>query len=82
MIAFLTLVVSAPTTSHRQLAEVAPVNIGIAGDFAILSKTGISTVPESAITGDIGVSPGVPRPRVFSHDLHRRYHQHRHRPIV
>lgn len=28
-----------------------------AGDFVILAKTGISTVPYSAITGDMGVSP-------------------------
>ena len=35
----------------------APVNLGGAGDFVILSKSGISTVPQSAITGNIGVSP-------------------------
>ena len=35
----------------------APVRLGTAGNFAILAKTGISTVPASAITGDIGVSP-------------------------
>lgn len=34
-----------------------PVNLGTAANFAILAKTGISTVPDSAITGDIGVSP-------------------------
>jgi hypothetical protein len=34
-----------------------PVNLGTAGNFVILSKSGISTVPTSAITGDIGVSP-------------------------
>ena len=34
-----------------------PVNLGIAGDFAILSKTGITNVYKSAITGDIGSSP-------------------------
>lgn len=34
-----------------------PVNLGIAGDFAILSKTGITDVYKSAITGDIGTSP-------------------------
>ena len=33
------------------------VNLRTAGDFAILSKAGISTVPDSVITGDIGVSP-------------------------
>lgn len=35
----------------------APVNLGVAGDFAILSKTGITDVYKSAITGDIGSSP-------------------------
>lgn len=33
------------------------VNLRDAGDFVILAKTGISTVPDSEITGDIGVSP-------------------------
>ena len=39
------------------LAARAPVNLGAAGNFAILAKSGISTVPPSVITGDIGVSP-------------------------
>ena len=33
------------------------VNLGLAGDFAILSKTGITDVYKSAVTGDIGTSP-------------------------
>jgi len=33
------------------------VNLGVAGDFAILSKAGITNVYKSAITGDIGSSP-------------------------
>jgi hypothetical protein len=33
------------------------VNLGTAANFAILAKTGISTVPDSSITGNIGVSP-------------------------
>jgi hypothetical protein len=43
---------------HRELdlAE-APVDLGMAGSYVILAKTGISTVPASAITGNIGVSP-------------------------
>ncbi|MBN1771734.1 MAG: DUF3494 domain-containing protein [Deltaproteobacteria bacterium] len=36
-----------------------PVDLGAAGDFVILAKSGISTVPTSAITGDIGVSPAA-----------------------
>ncbi|HTF58127.1 MAG TPA: ice-binding family protein [Planctomycetota bacterium] len=35
------------------------VNLGTAGNFAILAKSGISTVPASAITGNIGVSPAA-----------------------
>jgi hypothetical protein len=35
----------------------APVNLGTAGDFAVLTKTGITTTGVTAITGDIGVSP-------------------------
>ena len=35
----------------------APVNLGTAGNFVILAKSGVSTVPNSVVTGDIGVSP-------------------------
>jgi len=35
----------------------AGVNLGIAGDFAILSKTGVTDVYKSSITGDVGSSP-------------------------
>jgi hypothetical protein len=35
------------------------VNIATAGDYAILTKTGIDTVPTSAITGNIAVSPAA-----------------------
>jgi len=34
-----------------------PVNLGLAGDYVILSKAGIDTVPGSIVTGHIGVSP-------------------------
>jgi hypothetical protein len=34
-----------------------PVSLGKAGDYVILAKTGVSTVPASVITGDLGVSP-------------------------
>ena len=36
-----------------------PVNLATAGDFAILAKTGISTVPTSTVTGNLGVSPAA-----------------------
>jgi hypothetical protein len=34
-----------------------PVYLGTAGNYAVLTKTGISTVPASSITGNIAVSP-------------------------
>ncbi|MGV8979620.1 ice-binding family protein [Clostridium sp.] len=43
--------------SEKPSVRTAPVNLGTAGDYAILTKTGISTVPNSVITGNIGVSP-------------------------
>jgi len=53
----LCLVVATAAAPVRALEEVTSVDLGTAGNFAILSKAGISTVPTSAITGDIGVSP-------------------------
>jgi hypothetical protein len=41
----------------RDAGSPAAVNLGTAGDYVILAKTGISTVPPSVITGDLGVSP-------------------------
>ena len=35
----------------------APVNLGMAGNFAVLAKSGISTTGTTSISGDIGVSP-------------------------
>ncbi len=36
-----------------------PVLLGTAGNYVILAKTGISTVPSSVITGDVGISPAA-----------------------
>ena len=36
-----------------------PVNLGSAGNYVILAKTGISTVPTSAVTGNLGISPAA-----------------------
>jgi hypothetical protein len=49
----------AKTSASATIAAVgpAPVNLGLAGKFVILSKSGITNVPTSAITGDIGTSP-------------------------
>ncbi len=37
----------------------APVYLGSAGSFVVLAKTAISTVPTSAVTGDLGISPAA-----------------------
>ena len=39
------------------LVNLGAVNLGVAGNFAILSKSGITDVYKSAITGDVGTSP-------------------------
>jgi hypothetical protein len=36
-----------------------PVNLGTAGNFVILAKTGVSTTGTTAVVGDIGVSPAA-----------------------
>jgi hypothetical protein len=35
------------------------VNLGTAGNYVILAKSGISTVPTSAVTGNLGISPSA-----------------------
>jgi hypothetical protein len=44
-------------TSSQHVGNEPPVDLGTAEEYAILAKSGISTVPESDINGDIGVSP-------------------------
>jgi uncharacterized protein (TIGR03437 family) len=44
-------------TPQNLLAQQAPVNLGSAGNYVILTKTGITDVPPSAIVGNIGSSP-------------------------
>jgi Ice-binding-like/Bacterial Ig-like domain len=46
------------TTGSAAVAGV-PVDLGTAGSYAILTKTGISTIATSAITGNLGVSPAA-----------------------
>lgn len=45
------------TTNAVPSTSQAPVSLGTAGTFAILTKTGITDVYASAITGDVGTSP-------------------------
>lgn len=53
------MVLPAMSTANKAppSAAVATVNIGTAGNFVILAKSGITTTGTTAITGDIGVSP-------------------------
>jgi len=37
----------------------APVGLGAAGNFAVLAKTAVSTVPFSTVTGHVGLSPAA-----------------------
>ena len=47
-----------PTPTPLASASViSPVNLGLAGNFAILSKTGVTDVYKSTVTGDVGSSP-------------------------
>ena len=52
---------SAPGSATRSSAQLgigpAPVRLGTAGNFTLLSKTGITDVYASAVTGDVGTSP-------------------------
>lgn len=45
--------------SGTTLTGTAPLDLGTAGNYAILSKAGVSTVPSSLVTGNIGVSPAA-----------------------
>ena len=54
--ALLMLVAGGSASGQSGLGPV-PVNLGTAGTFAILSKSGITDVYASAIVGDVGTSP-------------------------
>jgi hypothetical protein len=63
VVSFLSLSLSATAETLRGvqrelvLIEQSAVDLGTAENYAILGKSGISTVPNSVITGNIGVSP-------------------------
>ena len=46
-------------SSPVAVAAGAAINLGMAGNYAILAKTAISTVPSSVVTGNVGVSPAA-----------------------
>ena len=45
--------------SYAFAASPATVNLGSAGNFVILSKTGVSTTGATSVVGDVGVSPAA-----------------------
>ncbi|MBC7753447.1 MAG: DUF3494 domain-containing protein, partial [Moraxellaceae bacterium] len=49
----------APVSLSPNGSVVDPADLGAAGNYVILAKTGISNVPGSALTGNIGVSPAA-----------------------
>ena len=51
------MVMTAISTSVTNAATRKPVDLGSAGNFVILAKSGISTTGTTSIVGDIGVSP-------------------------
>lgn len=46
-------------TTTINIAGLAAVGLGAAGNYVILAKTAINNVPTSAITGDLGLSPAA-----------------------
>ena len=58
LVATLVIALTLSTGLNAQAyASPAPVNLGSAASFAILAKSGITNIPTSAITGNLGVSP-------------------------
>ncbi len=61
LVLFLSVSANAETVRgvHRELEQANPLAVDLkdCGKYAILAKTGITTVPASVITGDIAVSP-------------------------
>ncbi len=49
--------VTKSSTIQSNLVALPVVNLGVSGSFAILSKTGVTDVYKSSITGDVGASP-------------------------
>ncbi|KAJ7100081.1 antifreeze protein [Mycena belliarum] len=56
---FSSLFIVSVLTALNSVAAIGPaaVNLRTAGNFAILAKSGVSTVPPSVITGSVGISP-------------------------
>ncbi|MDO9069459.1 MAG: ice-binding family protein [Deltaproteobacteria bacterium] len=50
---------SSTATKGAVSVEALAVPLGTAGNYAILAKTGVSTVPSSVVTGNVGLSPAA-----------------------
>ena len=48
-----------PATTGGACVGAACVDIGAAGNYAILAKTGVDTIPTSKVTGNVGLSPSA-----------------------
>ena len=51
--------VTQKTGSTTLTVALLPINLGTAGNFVILAKTGVSTTGTTAVVGDIGLSPAA-----------------------
>jgi hypothetical protein len=49
----------APPADGENTASTLAVNLGTAGNYAILAQSGISSVPTCAVTGNLGISPAA-----------------------
>ena len=58
LIVLMVIAMAAFTTGAKKITQ-SPVDLGTAGDFVILAKSGISTTGTTSIVGDIGVSPAA-----------------------
>ena len=54
-----TFTTATAATGTGGVANPAPVLLGTSGNYAILTKTGVSTIPTSVVTGNVGVSPAA-----------------------
>ena len=50
---------SGAATTGAVSEEAAAVPLGTAANYAILAKTGVSTIPDSVVTGNVGLSPAA-----------------------
>ena len=56
---FMALLVLCANAIPVEAAGPKPVNLGPAGDFVLLSKTGVTTTGTTFIVGNVGVSPAA-----------------------